>query len=167
MACRSQKKGGTGASDDGDRVVMQGWSKMCRRADANPGACVGVRASRIPEGIIDRLPVSVRHCQLIPGEGKAQQEMQTFFRRVLMLYTHSFNRWSFSSPPSFDCYALLLALNVFRVLLFFRASSSSCSSVYSTRRCVMNAIATYGKQYGSNVVLQTRRTKLQIQVGPN
>ena len=74
---------------------MQGWSKVRRRADANPGARVGVRTSRIPEGIIDRLPVSVRHCQLIPGEKKAQQEMQTFFRPVLMFYAHSFNRWSF------------------------------------------------------------------------
>ena len=117
---------------------------MCRRADANPGARVGVRAARIPEGLTDRLPVSVRHCQLIPGEKKAQQEMQTFFRRVLMLYAHSFNRWPFLSPLSFDCLALLLALNVFRVLLSFRASLSSCSSVYSTRRCVMSGITKYG-----------------------
>ena len=79
MASRSQKEPGTSASDGFDRVVMQGWSKVCRRADADPGARVGVRASRIPEGIIDRLPVSVRHCQLIPGEGKAQQEIQPFF----------------------------------------------------------------------------------------
>ena len=72
---------------------------MHRRADANPGARVGVRTSRIPEGLIDRLPVSVRHCQLIPGEEKAQQGKQTLFH-VLILYTHSFDRWSPSYPLS-------------------------------------------------------------------